>query len=224
GNPAGSRPKHSEFMDARGFSAVLLHPLMTMQRSKTPHFSNDSAIMRIAAVDSAPIARISKYPLWWITMSHEPFIHIHRVSYSDCTVGNHVYHSRYLDIIEVARSEFLRELGTPFKDLQQQGLAFPIIEVRLRYIYPARYDDQLSIFVSLIQFTGLRLGFEHVIKNQNQQQVAIAGTWHVCTSLEERPRRIPKPLSALLISRLGAPTCSDELLTCGSRQSNGCAN
>ena len=26
GNPAGSRPKHSEFMDARGFSAVLLHP------------------------------------------------------------------------------------------------------------------------------------------------------------------------------------------------------
>ena len=38
-------------MDARGFSAVLLHPLMTMQRSKTPHFSNDSAIMRIAATE-----------------------------------------------------------------------------------------------------------------------------------------------------------------------------
>ena len=37
-----------------------------------------------------------------------PFRHPHRVSYAECTVGNHVYHSRYLDWLEAARGEFIR--------------------------------------------------------------------------------------------------------------------
>jgi acyl-CoA thioesterase FadM len=37
--------------------------------------------------------------------------HTHRVSYAECTVGNHIYHSRYLDLLEAARGEFIRSLG-----------------------------------------------------------------------------------------------------------------
>ena len=40
-----------------------------------------------------------------------PFRHPHRVTYAECTVGNHIYHSRYLDLLEAARGEFLRSLG-----------------------------------------------------------------------------------------------------------------
>jgi acyl-CoA thioesterase FadM len=40
-----------------------------------------------------------------------PFCHTHRVTYAECTVGNHVYHSRYLDLLEAARGEFIRSLG-----------------------------------------------------------------------------------------------------------------
>ena len=44
-------------------------------------------------------------------VSGQIYRHQHRVSYALCTVGNHVYHSRFLDILEIARCEFLLNLG-----------------------------------------------------------------------------------------------------------------
>ena len=54
-----------------------------------------------------------------------PFRHTHRVSYAECTVGNHVYHSRYLDLLEAARGEFLRTLGPTVLHWQEQDVIFP---------------------------------------------------------------------------------------------------
>lgn len=75
----------------------------------------------------------------------EPFRHPHRVSYAECTVGNHIYHARYLDLLEAARGEFLRALGPTVLELQERDCIFPVIEARLRYKAPARYDDLLTI-------------------------------------------------------------------------------
>ncbi len=60
------------------------------------------------------------------------FRHTHRVSYAECTVGNHVYHSRYLDLLEAARGEFIRSLGPTVLHWQEQDVIFPVIEARLR--------------------------------------------------------------------------------------------
>ena len=62
-----------------------------------------------------------------------PFCHPHRVSYADCTVGNHVYYSRYLDFLEAARGEFIRSLGSTVLQWQERDVIFPVIEARLRY-------------------------------------------------------------------------------------------
>ena len=76
-----------------------------------------------------------------------PFRHPHRVSYAECTLGNHVYHSRYLDWLEAARGEFVRSLGSTVLQWQERDVIFPVIEARLRYKSPARYDDLLAIEV-----------------------------------------------------------------------------
>jgi YbgC/YbaW family acyl-CoA thioester hydrolase len=76
-----------------------------------------------------------------------PFRHPHRVSYAECTLGNHVYHSRYLDWLEAARGEFIRALGSTVLQWQERDVIFPVIEARLRYKSPARYDDLLAIEV-----------------------------------------------------------------------------
>ena len=39
------------------------------------------------------------------------FRYTHRVTYAECTVGDHIYHSRYLDLLEAARGEFMRASG-----------------------------------------------------------------------------------------------------------------
>src|SRR5258707_3331302 len=128
----------------------------------------------------------------------EPFRHIHRVTYAECTVGNHVYHSRYLDLLEAARGEFMRSLGQPVLELQDAGHIFPVIEARLRCKFPARYDDLLTIEVWLTLVERVRLNFGHRILNQDGKLILEAETFHCCTGRDEKPKRLPENLTKKL--------------------------
>ena len=127
-------------------------------------------------------------------MPAEIFHHLHRVTYAECTVGNHVYHSRYLDQLEAARGEFCRALGEPLEQLQHTGFIFPVIECQLRYRAPARYDDLLTIELWLTELGRARLTFAYRVLGPAGKLLLEATTEHACTSLEEKPQRLPAPL------------------------------
>ena len=128
----------------------------------------------------------------------EPFRHLHRISYAECTVGDHIYHSRYLDLMEAARGEFLRSLGVTVRSLQDADFIFPVIEARLRYRFPARYDDLLTIEVRPTLVERVRLNFGHRILNQDGKLILEAETFHACTSRDEKPKRMPEAFVAQL--------------------------
>ena len=127
-----------------------------------------------------------------------PFRHPHRVSYAECTVGNHVYHSRYLDWLEAARGEFIRALGATVLQWQERDVIFPVIEARLRYKSPARYDDLLAIEVWPTLIERVRLNFGHRVTNQHGKLVLEAETLHACTGMDEKPKRMPGELAEKL--------------------------
>jgi len=122
----------------------------------------------------------------------------HRVSYSECTVGNHVYYSRYLDLLESARGEFFRHLGKTLLQYQQEDVIFPVIEVAVRYLAPARYDDVLSIEVAPVTVHGVRLSFAYRIFTSSEKVILEGRTHHVCAGYNEKPKRLPKELCARL--------------------------
>lgn len=122
------------------------------------------------------------------------FRYTHRVTYAECTVGNHVYHARYLDFLEAARGEFIRSLGATVLELQNRDCIFPVIEARLRYKFPARYDDLLTIEVRVTAVEKVRLNFGHRILNQSGKLILEAETFHVCTGIDEKPKRLPEEL------------------------------
>jgi acyl-CoA thioester hydrolase len=134
----------------------------------------------------------------------ESFQHTHRVTYAECTVGNHIYHSRYLDLLEAARGEFMRSLGRPVLAMQDAGYVFPVIEARVRYKSPARYDDLLIIQVWITRIGGVRLNFGHRVLHQDGKLIVEAETFHCCTSRDEKPRRLPEEVAAKLAPYLGA--------------------
>jgi acyl-CoA thioester hydrolase len=138
-----------------------------------------------------------------------PFRHTHRVTYAECTVGNHVYHSRYLDLLEAARGEFIRSLGATVLRWQENDMIFPVIEARLRYKFPARYDDLLAIEVWVTAVEKVRLNFGHRILNQNGKLILGAETFHVCTGVDEKPKRLPEELAEKLRPYLNAVIVSD---------------
>ena len=128
-------------------------------------------------------------------MSEKVFRHLHRVTYAECTVGNHIYYARYLDLLEGARGEFFRQAGIPFSQLQNEGFIFPVVEAHLRYRAPARYDDVVGIEIWLSRLRGVRLNFGYRVLNEASDTLLLEGeTWHVCTGLDEKPKRIPEKL------------------------------
>jgi acyl-CoA thioester hydrolase len=128
----------------------------------------------------------------------EPFRYRHRVTYAECTVGDHIYHSRYLDLLEAARGEFMRSLGETVLALQEADYIFPVIEARLRYKFPARYDDLLTIEVWMTRVERVRMNFWHQIFNQDGKLILEAETFHCCTGRDEKPKRLPENLTARL--------------------------
>lgn len=134
-------------------------------------------------------------------MAGQTFRYEHRVTYAECTMGDHVYHSRYLDMLEAARGEFFRGLGTTFLEWQGRDVIFPIVECRVRYKAPARYDDLLTIEVRVTLAEGARLNFGYRVTNQHGREVLEAETLHVSTGLNEKPKRLPPALIEVLEGR-----------------------
>ena len=138
-------------------------------------------------------------------MSDSVFQHQHRVVYAECTVGNHVYYARYLDMLEEARGELFRRAGWPLMALQESGTAFPVIGVEIDYQGPARYDDLLTIELWITELRGVRLNFGFRIRHASDSTLAEGHTRHVCAGLDEKPKRLPAGLSEGLAPFLHRP-------------------
>lgn len=131
-----------------------------------------------------------------VPMASTPFCHRHRVTYGECTIGNHVYYARYLDLLEEARGEYFRHLGTTFQQWQDQDTIFPVIECHVEYKTPAKYDDVLAIEVVITKAERVRLNFRYRITNESRQLVLEGETFHACTSIAGKPRAVPAALQA----------------------------
>jgi len=131
-------------------------------------------------------------------MNGGDFRYEHRVVYADCTLGNHVYYARYLDLLEAARGEFFRQLGVTLLAWQERGFMFPVVEAHLRYLALARYDDVLQVEVWVTTAEKVRLNFAYRITQPSGGLVLEGETWHVSMSLEEKLRRLPEELATRL--------------------------
>src|SRR6476659_2895754 len=114
------------------------------------------------------------------------FSHKVRVSYAHCTLGNHVYYVRYLDLLEIARGEFFRQLGESCLELQQRDTIFQVTECSVKYLKPARYDDELEIRIVISELRKVRLRFDYEMM-RGSDLLLTGWTQMVCVSIDEKP-------------------------------------
>jgi acyl-CoA thioester hydrolase len=78
------------------------------------------------------------------------FHHPVRVYWEDTDAGGIVFYANYLKFFERARTEWLRALGHSQQEMvDTTGCMFVVQETRVRYVKPARLDDQLTITVDV---------------------------------------------------------------------------
>lgn len=123
------------------------------------------------------------------------FRHPHRVTYADCTAGDHVYYARCLEWLEAARGAFFRSLGTSFAGLEAEGFHFPVRRCLLEYRSEARYDEELEIEVWIARAERVKLTFGYRI-TCGERLVLEGETLHGCLDAAGRPARLPEALTA----------------------------
>ena len=119
----------------------------------------------------------------------------YRVIYGDTDQMGVVYYANYLRWFERGRSEFLRQIGLPYANIEAAGFHFPVAEVSCRYAQSAHYDDVVEIATTLVELSRVYLIFEYEIFRQADHLVLAAGsTKHACIDRDGQVKRIPKML------------------------------
>ena len=111
------------------------------------------------------------------------------------------YYGNYLRWFELGRSEYLRARGRPYREIEAEGLAMPVVEAYARYRRPAAYDDLLEVrtWAESVERVRVRFAYHVVRIEPGEEQLLTEGhTVHACTKANGRPRRFPDDLLQLL--------------------------
>ncbi len=88
-----------------------------------------------------------------------------RVRYSETDQMGYVYYGNYAAYYEVARVEMMRALGMSYKETEAKGCMMPVVDMAVKYLKPARYDDILRIKISIDQMPNTRITFKYEVFN-----------------------------------------------------------
>ena len=123
------------------------------------------------------------------------FTTTYRVIYGDVDSMRVAYYANYLRWFERGRSEFLRQIGLPYAQIEAAGYHFPVAEVTCRYAQSARYDDVIEIATTLNELSRVSFLFEYKISRQEDHIILATGsTKHACIDHQGQVKRIPKML------------------------------
>jgi acyl-CoA thioester hydrolase len=111
-----------------------------------------------------------------------------------------VYYANYLVWMEVGRVELVRSLGFRYKDLEQaEGLYLSVIEADCRYLYPARYDQEIAVETNIVKATSRAVEFGYRISSVEPERLLAEGTTrHIWLNREWRPASLPEKYRAAL--------------------------
>lgn len=108
-----------------------------------------------------------------------------RVRYSETDQMGIVYYANYFVWFEVGRVEWLRSRDISYKELEEKGILFPVVEAQCQYKYPAKYDDLLIIRTKIKERGRLRFSFEYeIFKKDDMKLMATGYTTHIAMNKE----------------------------------------
>lgn len=82
-----------------------------------------------------------------------------KVRYSEVDRMNIVYHANYINWFEIGRTEFFRSLGYTYRELEEQRMWLPVIDVGCKYKSPVTYDDTVTIETFIEELGRVRIKY-----------------------------------------------------------------
>ena len=120
-----------------------------------------------------------------------------RVYFQDTDAGGVVYHGSYVNFLERARTEWLRECyGYSNAGLMKEfGVLFVVRSLKLDYLKPALLDDMLTVSAQIKEVGRSRVALQQSVM-RGEDILAEAEIHLVCVTVDGfRPVAVPDVLS-----------------------------
>lgn len=122
-----------------------------------------------------------------------------RVRYAETDQMGVVYHSNYLNYLELGRVEWLRSLGYSYAELEKRGVLLPVVHAELNYRFPARYDELIRVETEVSSIGKSSIEFSSQLFNEMDVLVLEGKVRLVCLNADVfKPISIPEDLRSLI--------------------------
>jgi acyl-CoA thioester hydrolase len=129
-----------------------------------------------------------------------------RVTYGDTDQMGFAYYANYLVWFEIGRTEFLREAGYTYKQLEERNIFLPVCSCSCEYKSPARYDDLLLIRTCVAKLTRASMTFAYEIyRRETNELLATGETKHAFINRDGKIIRAGDEIQGILHRASGEP-------------------
>jgi len=127
-------------------------------------------------------------------MSIKFYQHEHQIPFQDTDMAGVVHYTKVLGYVELAEHVFLMKLG--IDPISDKG-GFPKVSVQCDYKYPLRFQDEVSIEVSLTKISTKSLQWEFSMMS-NEVTTAVGEFVTAYVDGSGRATEIPERIISLL--------------------------
>ncbi|MDA8269566.1 MAG: thioesterase family protein [Actinomycetota bacterium] len=124
------------------------------------------------------------------------FTHRLRARFAETDAMGVVHHASYAAWLEAARVELLRAAGHPYGEVRAAGIDLVVVDLRLHYERPVRFDDDVAVTVWLGAASRAAFELGYVVSVGGERRVT-ATSRHAAVGLDGRPRRLPRWIEEL---------------------------
>ncbi len=115
-----------------------------------------------------------------------------RVRYADTDQMGYMYYGNYPQYLEIGRTEWLRELGFSYKEIEKSGIILPVNNMEIKYLKPLKYDETVTIHTFLKKEPMIRIEFFYELYNEKEELCTTASTTLVFINISTgKPTKIP---------------------------------
>jgi tol-pal system-associated acyl-CoA thioesterase len=127
-----------------------------------------------------------------------------KVYYGDTDAGGVVYYANYLRWLEMARWEFMDELGFSVDDFARQGVIFAVARLEIDYRASAQLGDEVEIQTEIQRVRRVRFTLrQRVLRVSDGEDLVDASVMLACVDPSGKLRALPESLDEKLDSRKG---------------------
>jgi acyl-CoA thioester hydrolase len=124
-----------------------------------------------------------------------------KIPFHDADMMEIVWHGHYAKYFEIARCELLDKIGYNYVAMRDSGYAWPIIDLRIRYIKPAVFGQTVTVRAALAEWEN-RLKIDYAITDAETGVKLVKG-YTVQVAVDRRSNEMCLESPSVLLEKLG---------------------